>query len=129
MYAVIGKTEILKNHESRCSIQKVISNGRNVNSFQNDLAIIIIKCNYPNDKSIGLYSQDSLNNHDCLIFGYGGSTSSHELYENNSNTLHYGKVEQISQEECEKTVGRAVAPMPNNGQVCARGLVDACPGK
>jgi len=127
MYAVIGKNVIPKNPEARCNIQKIISNEYNVHSFQNDIAIIIIKCPFSNYHSIDLSSNDYHINYDCLIFGYGSLNYSH-IPQNFPTTLFYGNVKKISQEECENLVGRAISPMPNNGQFCARGVVDACPG-
>lgn len=63
-----------------------------------------------------------------MIFGYGDLNYNQDQSQNFSYKLKYGSVKQISQNECEQLVGRYVAPMPNNGQFCARGEVDACPG-
>lgn len=101
-------------------------------NFQNDIALVKIECqSHKYQQVIDVSETEPTRDLDCLIYGYG--SLNYDIYEiKPSNKLYYGAVEVITTDEFEQLAGRAVVPMPNTGQFCARGKEpkgsDACPG-
>ena len=113
-----------------CSVETVILAEFNPYTFENDIALIKIKCKFQQVIVIELATVMPISNIDCLIYGYG--SLKYETNSESSSVLYFGAVEPISYKSCEKLLGRAVAPSPETGQFCARGrkpkYTDACNG-
>ncbi|CRK93614.1 CLUMA_CG007144, isoform A [Clunio marinus] len=126
LYANIGGGDLANDEATWWKVGKVIQAEFNVFSFHNDIAIVRIEIGH--QQVIRTAKEMPLNNTECLIYGYGSSN-----YRGNSSfssTLRYGRVSLISHEECEKILGRVIAPTQGIGQFCALGKngVDACNG-
>jgi secreted trypsin-like serine protease len=136
VFAIIGGGDLFASSERKlCSVQETFAADFDQYSFQNDIALVKIQCEWKIDQQqqvIELSQIEPLQScdYDCLIFGYGA-----ESFETNmkpSSALRFGSVRVITQSTCETLMGRVAAPMPHTGHFCARGLApafaDACSG-